>query len=131
MEQIVLDTNIFLRDILRYVENQYLISKNFFTKAKSKSIHLIIPQIVIFEIVFNLDKYYGFEKSKIVKVVKDLLLTSALDVQDNDIFNVAVDIYENNSIDFVDSFIIAKAQISNAKIFSFDKDFDKLTKTKT
>ena len=129
MAQIIIDTNILLRYILRDIEGQYLISKKFFTQAKLKNIQLIVPQIVIFEIVFNLNKFYDFDKEQIIKTIEDLLSTNYLNVEDWEIFNMAVGIYENNSIDFVDCFIIAKAQISGPKIFSFDKDFKKLTKT--
>lgn len=129
MGQVIIDTNILLRYILRDVESQYLTAQKFLIRAKAKNLQLVVPQIVIFEIVFNLDKYYDFAKDKIVTAIKDLLSTGSLNIQDWDIFNLAIDIYENNSIDFVDCFIIAKSQISKAQVFSFDKDFKKLAKT--
>lgn len=131
MEQIIIDTNILLRYILRDVESQYQVAQKFFIQAKKKNARLIVPQIVIFEIVFNLLKFYNFDKNKIVKTIKDLLSTNYLDIEDWDVFREALSIYEDNSVDFVDCFIIAKSQILGAKIFSFDKDFKKLTKTKT
>ena len=127
MEQVILDTNVLLRFILRDVEGQYQTAKNFFIKARAQKIILIVPQIVIFEIVFNLEKYYKFSKSTIIEKIKDLLFSS-LEIEDANIFNLAINIFKDTNLEFVDSFIIAKSQIKQVPIFTFDKALKKLEK---
>lgn len=128
MEQIIVDTNILLRFLLRDIEEQYQIAKKLFLKSRTKKIKLIIPQIVIFEIFFNLQKYYQLDKDFIVEKVKNLLTADFLEIQDKDIFKLAIRIFGNYNLDFVDCFLIAKAQISGAKIISFDNKLNKLSK---
>lgn len=128
MDQIVVDTNVLLRFLLRDIEGQYQIAKNLFLKSKAKKVKLIVPQIVIFEILFNLQKYYNLDRNFIVEKVKNLLVADFLEIQDKDIFKSAVSLFENYNLDFVDCFLIAKAQILEAKIISFDNKLNKLSK---
>lgn len=126
MKQIILDTNILLRFLLRDIENQYQIAEKLFFKAKSENITLIVPQIVIFEIVFNLDKFYKFDKKTIIEKIKGLLSVGSLEIQDREVFILAISIFAQSSLDLVDCFIIAKAELLQADIFTFDKNLNKL-----
>lgn len=126
MKQIILDTNILLRFLLRDIEDQYLIAEKLFSKAELENITLIVPQIVIFEIVFNLDKFYKFDKKTIIEKIKELLSVGSLVIQDREVFILAISIFAQSSLDLVDCFIIANAELSQAGIFTFDKNLNKL-----
>lgn len=126
MTDIILDTNVILRFLLKDIPNQYEITKNIFLEAQKGKLNLIIPQIVIFEIVFILEKQLKIDKNILVEKIQTLLSADFLNIQDRVIFNSAIKLYEQFSISLPDSFLIAKSQITGIPIFSFDKDLVKL-----
>lgn len=126
MESLILDTNVFLRFLLEDIPSQTKEASEILVKAKLKKLKVIISQMVIFEIFFALDKYYKYPKTEVVDKIGTLLATSYLDVEDRDIFQEALEIYKDKSIDFVDCFLLCKAKKSNATLFTFDKDLRKM-----
>lgn len=126
MKQIVLDTNVLLRFLLNDIPHQADEAEKKFKKAKESRSHLVVPQIVIFEIVFSLVNSYGFDKSRVIEVVKRLLGSDYLLIQDKETFNLAAEIYLKNKVSFADCFVISYAKIMDAEVFSFDKDLNKL-----
>lgn len=131
MIRLTADTNLFLRFLLKDIPDQYQKSEQLFTKAREGEIEIIVPQIIIFEIVFTLAKYYGFSKSKVIEGVDLLVSQDYLKVADRDIFKKALVLFGIYNISFVDCFLKSYADSINAEVLSFDKDFKKLTKTKT
>ena len=130
MKPVILDTNVFLRFLLDDIPNQTKEATEILSKAKSKRLKIFVPQIIIFEILFALDKYYKFPKTEVGEKVGTLLATSYLDVEDRTIFQEALEIYKSKNIDFVDCFLICKASKNNSTLFTFDKDLSKLVSTK-
>ena len=130
MKQSIVDTNALLRFLLDDVPHQVEKVKQKLNLAKLGKIELVVPQIVIFEIVFNLKKLYEFEKERVIEGVKIILSTPYLKIQDRDFFNLAVQLFQENKLSFVDCFLAAYAQDINGEIFSFDKNLNKLLKSK-
>lgn len=62
-------------------------------KAKSKKLKIYVPQIIIFEILFALDKYYKFPKTEVIEKIGTLLVTSYLDIEDRMVFKEALEVY--------------------------------------
>lgn len=129
MSSVVLDTNAFLRFLLNDIPSQTDEVVKLFTKAKSKEVEIFIPQIVIFEIEFALDKYYKLTKDQVIQKLESLLVTPYLKFQDKDIFQDALQLFSAQNLDFVDCFITSMAQSRSAALFTFDKSLQKLTKS--
>lgn len=125
MKSYTLDTNALLRYLLHDIPAQSNKVKNLFIQAKSAKIKLIIPQIVIFEIVFALDKFYALDKKAIILNLKALLGVKYLQVQDQEVFSEAIKLFEKYSLDFVDCFLAGLSKSNNSKLFTFDKDLTK------
>jgi predicted nucleic-acid-binding protein len=128
MKSQLLDTNAFLRFLLNDVPEQATQVNKLFVKAKSKEIEIFVPQIVIFEIEFALDKFYKFPKTEVVDRLGVLLLTPYIKIQDAGIFHEALALFNTRNIDFVDCFLLCQAKANNFSIFSFDRDLRKLMK---
>lgn len=126
MESLILDTNIFLRFLLDDIPSQTKKATEVLIKAKSKRLKIFVPQIIIFEIHFALDKYYKFPKTEVIEQVRTLLSTSYLDIEDRLVFQEALEVYKNKNIDFVDCFLICKAKENNSTLVTFDKDLSRI-----
>jgi len=126
MKQIIADTNVYLRFLLDDVKEQVEVSEKLFRKASQKRIEIVVPQIVVFEIQFALDKYYGFSRGDMVEKIETILSADFLKVEERSVFLKCLTIYKENKISFVDSFLSAKAHAGKMELFSFDKKLVKL-----
>ncbi|MDO8570384.1 MAG: PIN domain-containing protein [Candidatus Daviesbacteria bacterium] len=127
MTSLVIDTNTLLRFLLNDIPSQYKLIHQKIQQAKAGKIKLIIPQIVMFEIIYTLDKVYGFDKRKILQGIQEIFSSDYLEIQDKEIFIETTKMYENsNKVSVADCFISSFAKANDAKLFSFDKDLNKL-----
>ena len=123
-----IDTNIFLRLVLNDVPKQADKAEALLKKAKKGLVKILVPQIIIFEMEYALSKYYKFPKGEVIDKLESLLSTPYLTVQDGDIFRKSLRGYKDKSLSLVDCFLLAKAEIEGARIFTFDKDLAKRSK---
>lgn len=126
MKHIILDTNPFLRLFLNDNPQQVAEFEKLLMDSKALKITLFVPQIVIFELNFVLDKYYKFEMIEISKRLKSIIQAPYLQVQDKTIFSNALKFYEENSISLADSFILFYAREKKGDLFTFDKKLKNL-----
>lgn len=126
MTDLVIDANIFLRFLLKDISRQYLEAEKLFRRAKAGEITLIVPQIVIFEIAFALEKFYCFPKEEVIDKLKSLVDMEYFLIQDRQIFQGALKIYAVNNISLVDSFLICLASSKQAKLMTFDEKINKI-----
>src|SRR3990170_1726880 len=125
MKRIIPDANIFIRYFLNDIASQVTRAEKVFEKAKKKEIELIIPQIVIFEILFILEKYYKFDKAELKEKLKSILSTDYFNIIERSVFLKALEIWSLQNISFPDAFIISFSEVNQADIFSFDKKLNK------
>lgn len=126
MKSLVLDTNVVLRFLMDDIADQTEKATDLFTKAKSKKLDVFVPQIVIFEIFFALDKYYKFPKDQVINKLGTILATSYLHIQDKMVFQETLELFKRKNIDFVDCFLICQSKAKESDLFTFDKDLQKL-----
>lgn len=125
-KKVVADTNIFLRFLLHDIPTQYIEAQKLFNKAKEKKIDLLVPQIIIFEIAYALDKYYNFPKYEVIDKLKSLLSSEYFNIQNRDLFQLMLDSYKEGNLELVDYFIFYFAKAEKAELFTFDKNLKKL-----
>jgi len=126
MKSIVADTNIFLRFFLDDVPEQKIITEKLLQRAKDKEIRIIVPQIIIFEISFILEKGYHFPKEQVIDKLNAIISAEYLQIESRDIFISALTIYKSANVSLTDCFLFAKAKAENAELFTFDKKLKKL-----
>lgn len=126
MVSLILDTNAFLRFLLNDIPDQADKVSQIISQAKQNKVNLTVPQIVIFEIIYVLTKFYKFPKDKIINKVGIILKSPHLNIQDQNIFQQALEMYEKQNLSFVDCFLISMAKEQNQQIFTFDQELVKL-----
>lgn len=126
MKSFVIDTNAFLRLLLDDIPKQADVVKKLIKQAKKEQVRIIVPQIVVFEIDFILRKYYGFEKQEVIDKLKPLLSASYFVIESMGIFQNALILYKENNVSLADCFLIAKAQVEEADLFTFDQKLKRL-----
>lgn len=129
MKSIFVDANAFLRLLLNDIPKQKKEFEKLLNQAKNEKVKLIVPQIVIFEINFILQKYYKFPKEEIIDQLQTIVETPYLKIQDSGALRDAIKLYSINNLSLADCFLICKVRESNATLFTFDKDLNKLAST--
>lgn len=126
MSELIADTNIFLRLILNDIPKQADEVEKLIAKAKKGEIRILVPQIIIFEIEYALSKYYNFPKVEVIDKIESVLASPYFFVQDGNIFRKSLKDYRGKNLSLVDCFLAAKSKIEGVKIFTFDKNLNKL-----
>lgn len=126
MKRFVIDTNGFLRFLLDDVSGQSNQIEELLNKAKKGEIQIFLPQIIVFEIVFILEKYYQINKDGVLDKIESLVSIKYIEVESREIFLESISLYRDNPVSFVDCFIFASAQKNSAELFTFDKKLNKL-----
>lgn len=127
MQVYYIDTNYFLRFVLKDNLTQWKIADSYFEKAKQRKIKLVFITEVIMEIEYVMRKVYKFDRQLISKYISTLLVINSFEVVDREILKMALLVYLNKNIDLVDGILFYKAKSKQAEVLSFDKDFDKIT----
>ena len=125
MDVCVIDTNIFLRLLLKDNVEQHNQVKRLFQRAKLGKIKITIIQIVIFEVLFILDSYYNLSKSEIIQKLKIIVSTPYVEIEDRSTFIQALKLYKSYTLSFVDCFLLAKALEGEKRLMTFDKKLEK------
>lgn len=129
MKQII-DTNALLRFLLNDIPDQKKSVEKLLQRAKKGQAEITVPQIVIFELHFILDKYYHFEKEKIISTLQSVVSTDYLQTESKEVFLQALIIYKTTTISLADCFLVAYSKREKAEVFTFDKNLQKLSGSK-
>lgn len=126
MKIFFLDTNVFLRFILK--DNLVLWKKaeNYFLQAKEEKIHLIIIPEIILEIEYVLRKVYRIPKLQIYRQLSFISAIPYVEIRNREIISNTINSYIRKNVDLLDLFLFYTAAKENAQVLSFDKDFKKL-----
>lgn len=115
------DTNVFLRFFVRDVESFYQKAKELFAKAEKGVAKLETSDMVIAEIVWVLESYYGFTKTEIKEVINTILETKNVKVTNHSRVKEAVNLYTLGKMDFIDAYNIAYIRTKGyRKVATFD-----------
>ena len=119
-----LDTNILLRLVLGDVPEQTTLVD----KLLAESDNLHVADIVIFEMVFVLDRVYKFNRERIIESVASVIRNEKINCNKK-LFELSLSLYSRHTkISFVDSTLPFYALLNNATpLFTFDKELAKTT----
>lgn len=124
----LIDSNIFLRVIVRDEERTWQDCVDILSEIEQHKVVAYVPTVVIAEVQYVLKSFYGFEKSTLIKALAGIVATRNLDVVDDLSFPLAMKLFEDHNVKFVDSLIASSRRIQEKKasLLSYDRDFDKL-----
>ena len=118
---VFVDTNVFLRFFVKDVEPFYQKARELFEKAENGIITLETNDMVIAEIVWVLESYYGFTKAEIKEVIDTILETKNIKVTNHSRVKEAVNLYTLRRMDFIDAYNIAYIREKGyKKVATFD-----------
>jgi predicted nucleic-acid-binding protein len=124
---IFIDTNIFLRYFEREDELAYKKAEKFFTEIVNGNITGISTSLVIAEVIWVLERFYGWNKEEICNNIELILETPNIRFEERNILIGAINIYKEKNISFIDAYNYFFMRANGVdKIYSFDRDFDKL-----
>lgn len=128
MKKYIVDTNVFLRFLLKDHKKYYQTAKDYFTKAKKGKIKLVLIPEVVLEIDYVLRGVYSLSRKESAEILTKLVKSPDLEVKQREILIEAVENYKRLNADLADFFIFEKAQQENAQVLSFDQDLKKIQK---
>ena len=114
-----LDTNVLLRLLLNDIPEQHTAIAKLINSGTGQ---FAVADIAIIELVFALDRYYGFNRLQIDEAVDGLMKLPAIDCN-RILFEGALGIYlEHNSLSFEDCCLSIYAELNDAEpLWTFDK----------
>ena len=119
-----IDTNVLIRYIVQDDPEQSAKAVRFIEANCSKNAPGFINSIVLCEIVWVLKRAYKYNKNLITMVLKQILITTELEIENSDCALLALHDYEKGHADFADYFI---AQINRDKGCEATVTFDQKT----
>lgn len=125
--KIFVDTNFFLRFLLKDVDAQHQKAKELFLRGSRREVELFTSLIVIFELYWVLASFYQKKKPKTIEVLREVLKLKFIELPERELLMQALEIYQKTTLDLEDSWNLVYAQINKADQFaSFDRNLQKL-----
>ena len=127
MKRAFADANLILRYFTKEPPDMAEASLKTFSAAQDGQICLIITPIIVAEVVWVLESFYGYSKEQIAVTIIQFLYSDGLEVMELDILIQALSLYHEKNIDFADS-VLAVSALSRGPnlIYSFDRHFDRI-----
>jgi len=121
-ERVFADTNLFLRYLTNDIPAQADAVEALLRRASAGEIILVINSLVIAEVVWTLESYYGLPRDNIKAKVLAILNTPGLEAAEGDLLLEAIFWYADKNIDFVDAFNAAWMLAQGlATTYTFDR----------
>lgn len=123
----VLDANIILRFLTNDIPEQANRCSALLKRVESGVEQVLLPDLVLADIVWILEKFYKQPKQRIYDLLIPLLNLRGLRFSNKKTAREALRLYTAKNLDWTDAFTAAQMLIKNQReIYSYDKDFDKL-----
>lgn len=122
-----LDTNILLRHFLQDHPTQSVQATKFLLEVEQGKIKVYTSDLVIFEVVFTLQRTYHLAKSKIQEAILPLLLLPCIKLSGKRIYKKVFELYVEKNLPFADAYHIALMEkLKINQIITYDREFDRV-----
>ena len=122
------DTNTVVRYLVKDDANLFTKARDFFDKVKNGNIKAIILESVIAECIYVLTKIYQVPRDEAAESLINILHYKGIANDDQRELVRALSLFSEQGLDIVDCILCAKALGSNAQLFTFDGELNKLVK---
>jgi uncharacterized protein len=122
------DTNVFLRFLINDAPEKADACEMLFKKAIQGGEALFTTEMVIAEIIWVLQSYYGLSMKEVREKVEKILNTKNLECPNREIIINALAVSEQSNIDYIDAynaFILKMNGIT--ELYSYDRHYDRLS----
>lgn len=127
MKEYILDTNVFVRYFIRDVSSQVEKAKELFRAIEEQKTKGYVSILVIDELIWTLENFYKLKRSIYLPQLLKILAFANIKIIEIDkgqlmkIFGLM----EKSRFDFTDLYLFFISENNN--VFSFDKDFKKIS----
>lgn len=128
MKTIVLDTNVFIRFLIKDIAAQFEKAKEVFTSIEDGNVSATVSILVVNEIIWIMDNYYEIKRDIYIPQVLKLLALKHMKTMEikKHMLVTILRILEHRNVDFTDVYL---ARVADGRsIVSFDKDIVRLQK---
>lgn len=123
----LLDTNVLLRYFTRDHEVMAQHALELLLRVENGQERVATSSLVIFEVVFTLQKFYTKPRAEIRSLLLPILSMQGLILEGKPVFERALDLYVAHNVSFADAFNAAYAEaIGITEVYSWDRGFDRL-----
>lgn len=135
MARIFVDTNYFLRFLLKDVNDQFQDAKQLFLKSSEGNINLITSLVVFFEVAWVLRKSFPKDKQAFIdSLIK--VLSLRIELSERSLLLESLEFFRESSLSFEDCYNLTFSQAEQVKQFcTFDKklsrEFTKISSSTT
>jgi predicted nucleic-acid-binding protein len=122
-----IDANYILRYLLKDNQKQFQLAKDIIENQ-----HVSIPDFILAEVVYVLEKVYAVPKIEIRNTLETLIQYPNITLTDKDICIISLRVYAKHTIDFADALLFALLKSNTgSKLFTFDKKLVKIISKNT
>ncbi len=123
MSKNLLDTNLIIRFLVN--DDPRKVSRVEKLLVDKNNTNILLDTIVA-EIIWVLNSYYSLKKTEVVEKIRALIHVDTIECNEV-LINKALAFWEGNNISYIDSYLVAVANLGNIPLFSYD---DKLKSIK-
>jgi predicted nucleic-acid-binding protein len=121
-ERAWLDANIILRFLLKDHPEYFKAAYHLFSEAERGNIILYLHPLILAEVVWTLQGYYGYQKAEIALILGEMIESDGLLVEEKEVVRKAFEDYAGKNVDYVDAYLSAHALIKGPQvIYTLDK----------
>lgn len=99
------DTNVILRFLLRDDSDLFKVVEPLFLRAEQGELVIFIHPLIVAELVWTLESFYGYPRRKISEVLMGLIEAQGVEVPEKEIVFGALQDYEEKNVDFIDAYL--------------------------
>lgn len=127
----IIDANILLRFLTNDEPKQAAACEALLLRVEAGQEKVFLPDLVIADVVWTLEKFYQVGKKRIKELLIPLLAAEGLICSNKGQILSALAFYSSKNIDWTDAFIAAyMIENEQPEIYSYDQDFDRLPELK-
>ena len=127
MQRVVVDASVFLSALVHRNDEQRDAAKALLLKAEDGELEVILPQFVVFEIVYVLQSTYRIPGSELAPMLRDLIALPGVLVIDECLWKRVLDYWPAPLPSLADAAIVAASKRYDA-IATFDQKLGKRAK---
>lgn len=124
----LIDTNVFLRVLVREDEGAFEESKMILEQIKRGKVKAMTGGIVLAELAWVLSSFYGLGRGEISEKLNGVRLLPGLKIMDEYDYEWAIGQYQKGKVKFIDSVLASMPGVRDrtVTVISYDGDFEKL-----
>ncbi len=126
MKPVWVDANVLLRLLTNDPPDMAEKAAAIAERAERGEYLLRVAPVVVAEIVWVLQSFYGHEKRQIADALTAVLLAEGVDAGDRDAVVSALEMMATSNVDFVDAYLAQMSRATQEAVCSFDEDFRRL-----